>query len=313
MLSQQVRFLTVTADEDGQRLDNYLMSRLKGVPKSAVYRIIRKGEVRVNKGRVKPLRKLIEGDVVRIPPMKTSDQQHVPEPSSSLSATLSASILYDQDGLMIVNKPSGLAVHGGSGIHLGMIEALRKMPGNEGFLELVHRLDRDTSGCVMIARKRSVLRRLQEALRERKGIKKNYVALVQGVWPKGNSLVDVPLKRFLINEGERVVRVHTDGKSAQTRFKVLTQYQDATLLEASPITGRTHQIRVHALHVGCPLVGDSKYGDGEQAATFKARGNKRLFLHAASLAIRVPNGEPIFVEAPLPKELAGLLERLEQT
>jgi len=305
-----VQVLTVTEDEEGQRVDNYLISRLKGVPKSAVYRIIRKGEVRVNKGRVKPDRKLSIGDQVRIPPMKTLVQKPPAVPGHNLINLLNDSILYDQDGLMVVNKPSGLAVHGGSGVNLGLIEALRQLPGTHGFLELVHRLDKETSGCVMIARKRSVLKKLQEALRLRKGVGKNYLALVQGAWPKKLRLVDVPLKRNLLASGERVVRVSSDGKSAQTRVEIVKRYDVATLVKASPITGRTHQIRVHCKHGGCPLVGDEKYGDTSSAEMFNRLGSSRLFLHAASIELNIPDWEPIKVEAPLPEDLVELLSRL---
>lgn len=310
-MHQKVQFYTVSQDEDGQRLDNYLMSRLKGVPKSALYRVIRKGEVRVNKGRVKPERRLADGDLVRVPPMRVAEQKTQPEPGQSLVKHLEEAVLYDQDGLLVVNKPSGLAVHGGSGVHLGLIEALRQMPGNHGFLELVHRLDRDTSGCVMIARKRSVLKRMQDALRERQGITKTYIALAQGVWPKNRVDVDVPLQRYLLPSGERMVRAHSEGKASKTLFKVLRQYREVALVEAKPISGRTHQIRVHALHVGCPLIGDDKYGDTELNHRLRMSGGGRLFLHAQSLQICLPNQAPLYFEAPLPIELEQVLARLD--
>lgn len=309
-MTQKVQFFTVSQDEDGQRLDNYLMSRLKGVPKSALYRVIRKGEVRVNKGRVKPERRLVDGDLVRVPPMRLAEQKVQPEPGLSLVKLLESAVLYDQDGLLVINKPSGLAVHGGSGVNLGLIEALRQMPGNQGFLELIHRLDRDTSGCVMIARKRSVLKRMQDALREREGITKTYIALAQGAWPKNRAEVDVPLQRYLLPNGERMVRVHTEGKPSKTWFRVMNQYREATLLEAKPVSGRTHQIRVHALHVGCPLVGDEKYGDTDLNERLKRQGGKRLFLHAFSLKVSLPNEAPLYFEAPIPTELESLLARL---
>ena len=309
-MSQQVQVFTVSADEDGQRLDNYLVTRLKGVPKSAVYRVIRKGEVRVNKGRAKPERRLVEGDLVRVPPLRVAETKPPPAPGQSLVHHLQQAILHDRDGLLIVDKPAGLAVHGGSGVSLGLIEALRQMPGNQGFLELVHRLDRETSGCVMIARKRSVLKLFQEALRQRQGIQKTYLALVQGRWPKGLSIVDAPLKRFVQNGGERIVRVNMDGKPSHTHFEVVQVFRDATLVKASPITGRTHQIRVHALHHGCPLVGDEKYGDTPLNQAFRERGSRRLFLHAASLEIQLPEWEPLLIEAKLPDELNRLLLQL---
>jgi len=310
---QQVQVFTVSADEEGQRLDNYLASRLKGVPKSAVYKVIRKGEVRVNKGRAKPERRLHEGDQVRVPPLRLADSAPPSVPGQSLVHHLQHAVLHDANGLMIINKPAGLAVHGGSGVNLGLIEALRQMPGNAGFLELVHRLDRETSGCVMIARKRSVLRLFQEALREREGIRKTYLALAQGSWPKGVSLSDVPLKRFVQKNGERIVRVHQEGKASITRFIVLERFRDATLMEASPITGRTHQIRVHALHQGCPLVGDDKYGDTPLNQALREQGSRRLFLHAASLDIGLTGWEPLTVQAPLPNDLRQFLLNLPKS
>lgn len=307
---QQVQVFTVSADEEGQRLDNYLASRLKGVPKSAVYKVIRRGEVRVNKGRAKPERRLQEGDQIRVPPLRLAEPIVQAVPGQSLVRHLQHSVLHDADGLLIINKPAGLAVHGGSGVNLGLIEALRQMPGNTGFLELVHRLDRETSGCVMVARKRSVLKLFQEALRQREGIRKTYLALVQGSWPKGLSLVDVPLKRFVQNNGERIVRVHQEGKASSTRFAVIERFRDATFVEASPITGRTHQIRVHAQHHGCPLVGDDKYGDTPLNQTLHEQGSCRLFLHAASLDIGITGWEPLTVQAPLPDELRQFLLNL---
>lgn len=311
-MSSKVQLFTVSEDEEGQRLDNYLVTRMKGVPKSAVYRVIRKGEVRVNKGRAKPDRRLQNGDVVRVPPLRMADAQPVATPGQSLVHHLQNAILYDQGGLLIVNKPAGLAVHGGSGISLGLIEALRQMPGHQGFLELIHRLDRETSGCVMVARKRSVLRHFQERLREREGVQKAYLALVQGSWPKNVTSVDVPLKRFVQNNDERIVRVSAEGKPSLTRFDVLEKFAEATLMRAYPVTGRTHQIRVHALYKGCPLVGDEKYGDTALSQTFRQLGGKRLFLHAEQLNLVLPDGENICVRAPLPDDLNELLLKLRQ-
>jgi 23S rRNA pseudouridine955/2504/2580 synthase len=310
-MSQQVQFFTVSADEEGQRLDNYLVTRLKGVPKSAVYRVIRKGEVRVNKGRAKPERRLQAGDQVRVPPLRLAESAPPAVPGQSLVHHLQRAVLHDAEGLLIVNKPAGLAVHGGSGVNLGLIEALRQMPGAGGFLELVHRLDRETSGCVMIARKRSVLKLFQEALRQREGVQKTYLALVQGRWPDGVSEVTAPLKRYVQNNGERIVRVHQEGKESLTRFTVQERYKRATLVAASPVTGRTHQIRVHALHKGCPLAGDEKYGDTPLNASLRDEcGLRRLFLHAAELQIDIPGWVPLKVQAPLPDDLQQVLLNL---
>lgn len=310
-MQQQVKLLRVTSDEHGQRLDNYLLSRLKGVPKSAVYRIVRKGEVRVNKGRAKPDSRLKAGDLVRLPPVRVADPKQPPLPSQKLVASLESSILFDDSGLVVINKPSGMAVHGGSGVSLGLIEALRQLNRFPGFLELVHRLDRDTSGCIMIARKRRVLNDLQDMLRNRQGIKKTYVALVQGKWPKHQREVNLPLLRTLLPNKERIVRPNKNGKPSLTTFRILKHYKNATLVEACPITGRTHQIRVHAKHVGCPLVGDLKYGDTDLNKEMQKHGSSRLFLHAKTLSLSLENKELQVFSAPLPAELQKLLDLLE--
>ncbi|MEY4587971.1 MAG: ribosomal large subunit pseudouridine synthase [Pseudomonadota bacterium] len=305
-----VQYYEVTENEDGQRLDNYLLSRLKGAPKSLVYRVIRKGEVRVNKGRAKPDTRLKIGDSVRVPPMRLSAEQAVVPVGEGLKQHLLEAIIYDAGGLLVVNKPSGLAVHGGSGVSLGLIESLRQLPGNHGFLELVHRLDRETSGLVMVARKRSVLTYLQECLRERGQIQKTYLALVQGAWPKHRTQVNAPLlKSGEINQ-ERFVKVAAQGKPSLTEFRVVEAFANATLVEAKPITGRTHQIRVHAQYAGCPIIGDEKYGSIEANHAFRAQGCKRLFLHAARLDLVLPAGAPLSLEAPLPVDLVACLRKL---
>lgn len=307
---QQVRFFTVTEDEQGQRLDNYLLARLKGVPRSAVYRIVRKGEVRVNKGRAKPDRKVCAGDVVRIPPLALAESRAPVKPSDKFCASLENRVLYDQNGLLVVDKPAGVAVHGGSGIQLGLVEALRQMPRFKGFLELVHRLDRDTSGVIMLARKRAVLTDLQERLRAREGVEKTYLALVQGRWPANLPYIDVPLLRTVLANNERLVRVHKDGKESLTRFRVLARNPKATLMQARPVTGRTHQIRVHAKHAGCALVGDRKYGDNPENISLAQLAGNRLFLHAYSLKFEFL-GESMVFRAQLPDELHHCLRRLE--
>lgn len=306
----QVRMVIVTENEDGQRLDNFLMSRLKGLPRSALYKLIRRGEVRVNKGRAKPDTRLVAGDCVRIPPVRLAERGAPPAPGKALAERLRAGVLWDRDGLLIIDKPSGVAVHGGSGVNLGLIEALRQLPENKGFLELVHRLDKETSGCVMVARKRSALKLLQEALRQRTHIQKSYLALVQGAWPDDRTKVDATLKRFVVASGERIVKVHPEGRPAETRFRVLRRFADVTLVEASPITGRTHQIRVHAAHVGCPLVGDTKYGDTDMNVQLTKRGSRRLFLHAAALKLSLSEPFRLGVEAPLPDDLRMFLSSL---
>lgn len=310
-----VRWLEVDEDQAGQRLDNFLAPRLKGVPKSRIYNLIRKGEVRVNKGRSKPDYKLLSGDVVRVPPVRIAESAAAAVPGKSLVQHLEQAVLYEDDGLLVINKPSGLAVHGGSGVTLGLIESLRQMRPDSRFLELVHRLDKDTSGCIMVAKKRSVLRHLQAALRDKTGpgaIKKVYQALVVGHWPDACRRVNAPLLKLEVAGGERVVKVNVEGKPSLTEFSVLTRFRDFTLIEARPISGRTHQIRVHARHAGHYLVGDEKYGDDDLNAAMKSRGIKRLFLHAAALEFDLPGKEQrITVKAVLPADLAQGLAGLE--
>lgn len=307
----KVKMLEVTDDEAGQRLDNYLATRLKGTPKSLIYRIIRKGEVRINKGRAKPDRKLAAGDLVRVPPVRVADAKVPARPSDTLTELLNEAILFENDALIVVNKPSGLAVHGGSGISLGLIEALRQIRPENRFLELVHRLDRDTSGCVMVAKKRSMLKFLQDALRQAGGIDKQYFALVEGRWPNRRQHVEAPLRRNELQSGERIVRVDITGKASRTEFAIVKRYALATLVRAKPITGRTHQIRVHALHAGHPIVGDDKYGRDDFNKQMRQMGFKRLFLHAAALRIPTLDGAWLEVEAPLPDELSRALAGLD--
>lgn len=311
----QVQFFEVDEELAGQRLDNFLLARVKGVPKSKIYNIIRKGEVRVNKGRIKPDYKLVAGDQVRVPPIRLDAVvKDVPaKPSNQLVKQLENSILYEDDGLLVVNKPAGLAVHGGSGVSLGLIETLRQMRPEARYLELVHRLDRDTSGCIMIAKKRSYLRHLQAALREKASgqIVKIYQALVLGAWSKKDSRVDAPLLKVEVADDERVVKVHKDGKPSLTEFKILKCFKGFTLVEAKPITGRTHQIRVHAQYRGHPLAGDEKYGRDDVNEQLKVVGIKRLFLHASKLGFVLPNqSEMTFVEAPLATDLQQALSNL---
>jgi len=298
-------------DEDvaGQRIDNFLIRQLKGVPKSFVYRILRRGEVRVNKGRIKAGYRLQPGDMVRIPPVRLSDRSR-PSPGQWITKRLDGAVLYEDDRFLVLNKPSGLAVHGGSGLSHGVIEALREMRTEDRHLELVHRLDRETSGCLLIARKRSALRILHELLRTRQ-VRKRYLALLAGSWPRDSLEVDEPLAKNRLQSGERMVRVDPRGKQAQTRFRVLRRYRDAMLVEARLMTGRTHQIRVHAAHLGTPILGDDKYGDDLLNRRMREKGLRRLFLHATSLGFRWPEEEgDITVKAPLDPDLDTLLERL---
>ncbi len=311
--SAKVTFVQVDDDQAGQRLDNFLMARLKGVPKSKVYNIIRKGEVRVNKGRAKPDYKIVLGDEIRIPPVRVAEKEPLAKPSNIMTRVLEQSVIYEDDGLIVVNKPAGLAVHGGSGVSLGLIETLRQMRPDARYLELVHRLDKDTSGCIMVAKKRSVLRHLQAALREKNtsGIRKVYQALVIGSWSQTCRRVDAPLLKIEVANDERIVRVHPEGKPSLTEFKILKNYTNCTLVEARPITGRTHQIRVHAQHAGHSLVGDEKYGDDAFNMSMRSLGVKRLFLHAAELSFYLPDAKELtVVQAPLAADLAGVLQKL---
>ena len=305
-----VRTLSVDEAVAGQRIDNFLIRQLKGVPKSYVYRILRRGEVRVNKGRIKAGYRLKPGDLVRIPPVRLSDSPRS-SPGQWIMNRLDGAVLYEDDRFLVLNKPSGLAVHGGSGLSHGVIEALREMRPQDRHLELVHRLDRETSGCLLIARKRSALRILHELLRTRQ-VQKRYLALLAGNWPRDRLEVDEPLLKNRLQSGERMVRVDSRGKRAQTRFRVLQRYPAAMLVEAELMTGRTHQIRVHAAHLGTPILGDDKYGDDPSNRRFREKGLKRLFLHAASLSFQWPEEEGhITIKAPLGSELETLLEHLE--
>lgn len=313
---QGVTYISIDHHRAGQRIDNFLAGYLKNVPKSHIYRILRKGEVRVNKGRIKQTYRLKDGDTVRLPPLHTALQL---KPGSKVGnnighhgqklLTLNDNIVHQDKDLLVINKPSGLAVHGGSGIRLGLIEQLRALHPRQPYLELVHRLDRDTSGCLMIAKKSSVLREIQQLLREGR-IDKRYLLLVQGHWPRRLQEVDVPLKKNTLRSGERHVQVNSDGKAARTLFKVLQYFVGATLLEARLLTGRTHQIRVHATHAGHPLAGDEKYGDNDFNREIRAYGLKRLFLHA--YALKIPRlHEPVFkIELALPEDLRKVIENL---
>ena len=302
-----VRFLSVTEAEAGQRLDNYLMRVLQGVPKARVYRAIRKGEVRVNKGRVKPETKLAADDNVRVPPLAETAKRNLGA-SSKWTRILSQRVVLDEPDLLVLDKPAGLAVHGGSGIDVGLIETLRQMYPDERYLELVHRLDRDTSGLIMIARRAATLRALHELLRK-DGVDKRYQCLVEGRWPSSVAHVDAPLEKYSLPSGERLVKVTASGKRARTEFRVLRRFQRATLVEAKPITGRTHQIRVHCRHAGHPILGDEKYSTPSTEALTEALELPRLFLHAASLRFQLA-GESVSLESPLPDELVARLNAL---
>jgi len=305
----QVQHRTIDADLAGQRLDNYLLRELKGVPRTRIYRACRKGEVRVNKGRVKASYRLKEGDVLRIPPIRVPAPSAPPTIPRRWSDQLRDSVVYEDKGLLVINKPSGLAVHGGSGLSYGLIECLRQMRPDDRYLELVHRIDRDTSGCIMIAKRRPVLREIHRQLRA-STVDKRYLALVRGHWPKHCRVVDAPLFKFKLPSGESLVRVAKEGKAAVTRFSIVERFANATLIEAKPVTGRTHQIRVHAQHAGFPLLGDDKYSRDEDREFCKEIGLKRLFLHARGLGFSLPEQGRVELEAPLDDNLESILNKL---
>ena len=314
IINAAVKTLEISEDEAGQRIDNYLLAKLKGVPKSLIYRIVRKGEVRVNKGRIKPEYKLQCGDVVRVPPVRVSEKTQAPV-SSKLNkvASLEQQIIFEDDCLLVINKPSGIAVHGGSGLSFGVIEGLRALRPEARFLELVHRLDRDTSGILLVAKKRSALRHLHEQLRI-KTVQKDYLALVRGQWQSHVKVVQAPLLKNELASGERIVKVSPEGKPSETRFSIEERYPTATLVKASPVTGRTHQIRVHTLHAGHPIALDDKYGDKDFDAEMRALGLNRLFLHAASIRFEHPKtGETLRLNAPLDEKMKAILKKLRET
>jgi 23S rRNA pseudouridine955/2504/2580 synthase len=306
-----VQIVEIEPDFIGQRIDNFLLARLKGVPKSVIYRVLRKGEVRVNKKRIKPEYKLQQDDVVRIPPITVATQAEPVSVKLSMVKNLEQHILFEDNDLIVLNKPSGMAVHGGSGLQFGVIEALRALRPLAKHLELVHRLDRDTSGCLLIAKKRSVLTHLHEQLRN-KTVEKKYWALVAGDWDNKVRKVTEPLKKNTLQSGERVVRVdEQDGKPSETRFRILQRYQQGTLVEAFPVTGRTHQIRVHTACKGHPIACDDKYGDNVFTAQMQQLGLNRLFLHAKTLSFMHPMTETTLrVEAPLDEALEQALSKL---
>jgi 23S rRNA pseudouridine955/2504/2580 synthase len=307
-ITPQVQWLEISDANAEQRLDNFLIAYLKGVPKTRIYRMIRKGEVRVNKGRIDVSYKLVIGDIVRIPPVRTAEKPQETIVQPTLRYSLENQILFEDDGFIVLNKPAGFAVHGGSGVSSGIIEALRQIRPQQKFLELVHRLDKETSGCLLIAKKRSVLKILHELFRG-DGIHKTYLALLAGRFKHKKQVVDVPLLKNINQGGERMVVVSQAGKSAETLFTRLSQFQEATLVHAAPKTGRTHQIRVHAAWLGHPIIADDRYGEDTVNKSFKQRGFKRLFLHAEQLQFAHPvSGAPLSFRAPLPDELQTLLD-----
>lgn len=313
-----VRMARVAEDRAGQRLDNFLLGQLKGAPKSLIYKIVRSGQVRINGGRAKPDTRLAAGDEVRIPPVRLGDPADKGDPAAGLLRAMEAAIVFEDERLLAISKPSGVASHGGSGIGFGVIETLRALRPNQS-LELVHRLDRDTSGLMVIAKKRAALSQIQALMREGsgQGIRKRYLALLAGRMPDGVMSVDAPLHVGLRQGGERHVQVVSDrsgagGKPSLSHFKVLERRGGHSYCEVRIETGRTHQIRVHAQHIGHPVAGDDKYGDADINKRLREQvGLKRLFLHAASLEFALDGGKaPYVLNAPLAGELVAVLDRL---
>lgn len=307
---QQVARVRVEADREGQRLDNFLVTRLKGVPRSLIYRICRSGEVRVNGGRAKPDQRLLGGDEVRIPPLRLPSRDEAGAPPAALLERIEAAIIHEDRDFLVIDKPAGIASHGGSGVSFGAIELLRASRPRES-LELVHRLDRDTSGVLVLARRRSALTGLQAAIREGR-VKKRYLALIPGFLPRSPLVVDAPLRKSVLQGGERMVRVDEEGKPSRSRFIELERFAEASLVEVALDTGRTHQIRVHAQHIGHPLAGDDKYGEREFNKAMRERGLRRLFLHAARFEFSLGESRHVF-NAPLAPELSTIIDGLHDT
>lgn len=303
-----VRYTKISQEEEGQRLDNYLIRILKGTPKSYVYRIIRGGEVRVNKKRAQPSSRLMQGDEIRIPPMRLAQDKTIAV-SAELTQHLKECIIFEDDHILVLNKPSGIAVHGGSGLSLGVIEALRKTRTDLPYLELVHRLDKETSGCLLLAKKRSALRTMHALLEARK-VEKTYWAILVNSWIGKKSItVEVALEKNILQSGERMVVVNEMGKASYTQFKLLENYQQACWVEAKPKTGRTHQIRVHSAHIGHPILGDAKYGGNVSINGLKKDKNIRLYLHARAIQFTL-NDKHYMFHADLEEKFAQTLKQL---
>ncbi len=310
--SQSVQFVDISAAQAGQRIDNFLLTLEKGVPKSRIYRAIRKGEVRVNKGRIKQTYKIQAGDSIRVPPLHTSEKTTITTVNDHVRKQLVESIIFEDDDLLALNKPPGLAVHAGSNIDQGIIESLRIIRSELPFLELVHRLDRDTSGCLLLAKSRDALLNLQQQMINH-DLNKRYLTLLRGSWGNNEQLVEQPLQKNTVSSGERMVRVDPEGKHAKTVFVPLESFTQAQLTEVILYTGRTHQIRVHSSYLGHPVAGDDKYGQRNFNKEMKKFGLKRMFLHAWKLGITHPStNEAILLIAPLPPQLENVLTKLRE-
>ena len=312
--NKSVTHLVIGEEQQGQRLDNFLIRHCKGVPKSHIYRILRSGEVRVNSGRVDATYRLTEGDNLRIPPIRVAERPEVAAEEVA-KQRVELPIVFEDEALLVIDKPEGVAVHGGSGVSFGVIEALRRQRPQAKFLELAHRLDRETSGILLVGKKRLALTALHDMFREHgEGADKRYLVLVKGRWMNNTQHVKLPLHKYLTEGGERRVSVDPEGKPSHTVFRLLARWQTASLLEAQLKTGRTHQIRVHLAHLGFPILGDEKYGDFALNKALKKEGLKRMALHAWRMAFRHPlSGAPLAFKAPLPDGLQSYVAVLSAT
>jgi 23S rRNA pseudouridine955/2504/2580 synthase len=307
-----VKTLIISADNDGQRIDNFLLTHLRGVPRTHVYRLLRTGQVRVNSRRAKPGYRLREGDNIRVPPVTSRAEQAPVPPTDKQRGIILGGVLYEDEQLLALNKPAGLPVHGGSGLPTGLVNLLKAVRHDLPFAELAHRLDRYTSGCLLFAKDRATLLGLHRQFRDGQ-VDKHYLALVKGRWHGGARVVDSALAGTRLASGERRMTVGEEGKAASTRFVPREVYPNATLVEARPLTGRTHQIRVHAVHVGHPIAGDTKYGDRAFNREMRQLGLRRLFLHACELELTHPaTGRRLHIQAPLPLPLQKVLERFDK-
>lgn len=310
--NKPVQYVTVEIHQSGRRIDNFLMLQLKGVPKTRIYQMLRKGEVRLNGSRIKQNRRIEEGDVVRIPPVSLQEGQKNGKPPQSLCRQLAKTTLFEDEFILVINKPAGILVHSGFGQDFGVIECLRHNLQNLPFLELAHRLDKDTSGCLILAKNPDTLREIQASLKNA-ATKKRYLAFVRGHLTKKTILVDQPLKKGTLAGEERIVRINPEGKQAKTRFIQLSRYKSGSLLKVELLTGRTHQIRVHANYLENPLAMDRKYGDREYNKTVRKMGLKRIFLHASEFELKLNYSKKLFhFKAPLSDDLQSFLEHIEK-
>ena len=306
--NNSVTYVLISEEAQGQRLDNFLIRHCKGVPKSHIYRILRSGEVRVNSGRVDATYRLCVGDKIRIPPIRIAERPQN-EVDEAAKQRVDLPIIYEDEAMLVIDKPEGIAVHGGSGVSFGVIEALRRQRPQAKFLELAHRLDRETSGILLVGKKRSALTALHDMFREHgDGADKRYLVLVKGRWMNATQHVKLPLHKYLTESGERRVSVNPEGKASHTIFRLLARWPEMSLLEAQLKTGRTHQIRVHLAHLGFPILGDEKYGDFPLNKNLQRNGLKRMALHAWRMALKHPlTAEPLECIAPLPDSFSNYI------